>query len=139
MSDDVSLIIPRPGEQFVLQTDACDNGIAGVLGQEIEGVFRPISFISRKLSNSEINYSVIEKECLAIKWSVNYFYEYLYGGKFMIKTDHAPLTWLKENKTVNSRLMRWAISLQSYDFTISYIKGSENFLADTMSRSRIVY
>lgn len=105
-----------------------------MLGQEVDGEFLPISFISLKLTAAEQNYSVIEQECLAIKWCVEYFYQYLYGEKFVIKTDHAPLIWLRQNKNKNSRLMRWALSLQGYDFTIKYIKGSENFLADTVSR-----
>jgi hypothetical protein len=94
VSDDLALHIPLPGAKFILQTDASGVGIAGVLGQEIDGEFRPISFISRKLNAAERNYSVIELECLAIKYSVNYFYKYLYGEHFTIRTDHAPLTWL---------------------------------------------
>lgn len=134
LSDDVALNIPVRDVPFVLQTDASGLGISGVLGQVIDDSFKPISFISRKLNKAEQNYSVIELECLAIKWSINYFHEYLYGSRFEIKTDHAPLAWLRQNKDKTSRLMRWALSLQAYDFSITYIKGSENFLADLFSR-----
>lgn len=135
LSADVVLTIPQPGKKFILQTDASFLGLAGVLGQEIDGVFKPIMFMSRKLNAAERNYSVIELECLAIKWSINYCHEYLYGSHFSIRSDHAPLQWLTQNKDKSSRLMRWALSLQGYNFSIEYIKGSENFLADTFSRN----
>jgi hypothetical protein len=91
--------------------------------------------MSRKLNKAEQNYSVIEQECLAIKWCVNYCHQYLFSKKFIIRTDHAPLQWLRQNKDKNSRLMRWALSLQGYDFVIEYIKGSDNLLADLFSRN----
>lgn len=134
LSEDVSLTIPKPNYKFVLHTDACDYGIGAVLCQEIDDHIRPISFVSRKLNKAEMNYSVIEKECLAIRWAISRFSEYLYGGKFIVKTDHAPLQWLRQNKNKNSRLMRWALELQQYDFSICYIRGSENLLADLLSR-----
>ena len=137
ISNDICLAIPQIDKQFILQTDASQVGIGAVLAQEIDGELRPISFISRKLNKAECNYAVIEKECLAIKWAIDYFYSYLYGGKFVVKTDHAPLTWLSQNKDKNSRLMRWALAIQAYDFHIEYIKGSENFLADLMSRQPV--
>ena len=135
VSNKVMLTIPRPEVQFIVQTDASQDGIGAILAQVIEGEFCPIAFISRKLNSAEYNYSTIEKECLAIKWAVDRFYEYLYGNKFIIRTDHAPLQWLSQNKDKTSRLMRWALALQSYDFVIQYVKGSENFLADAFSRN----
>ena len=89
------------------------------------------------MNSAEVNYSVIEQECLAIKWAIETFHQYLYGGRFTVRTDHAPLKWLKQNKDKNSRLMRWALSLQTFDFVIEYVKGSENFLADMLSRSPV--
>ena len=133
--NDTILTIPKMGHNFVLQTDASQVGLGAILYQDVEGTLRPISYISRKLNSAEVNYSVIEQECLAIKWAIEMFYQYLYGGRFTVRTDHAPLKWLKQNKEKNSRLMRWALSLQAYDFTVEYVKGSENFLADMLSRS----
>jgi hypothetical protein len=137
VSRDVILKIPKPDEPFVVQTDACMHGLGAVLGQIVEDNFEPVCFISRNLSKAERNYSVIELECLSIKWAVGYFHDYLYGNKFVIQTDHAPLTWLRQNKDKNSRLMRWALALQAYDFSIHYIRGCDNFLADMFSRNPV--
>ena len=137
ISADVELYIPRKDCEFVIQTDSSSFGIGAVLGQTVEGDFKPISFISRKLNKAETNYSVIEQECLAIKWAIEYYSNYLYGARFRIRTDHAPLTWLRQNKDRNCRLTRWALALQPYDFVIEYIKGNDNFLADMLSRAPI--
>ena len=135
ISEEVRLTIPKPGCEFVVETDASNLGIGAVLNQKIDGKIVPISFISRVLNPAEVNYSVIEKECLAIKWAIDHFRPYLYASHFCVRTDHAPLSWLNRCKNNNTRLMRWALSLQSYDFHIEYVKGSDNFIADMFSRA----
>ena len=130
----VELHIPLRGASFLLQTDACDNGVAAVLSQNVDNTEFPICFISRKLNHAEKGYSIIEKECLAIVWAVRKLHQYLYGKPFKIKTDHAPLQWLSSNKDVCSKRMRWSLALQPYSFTIEYIKGKENTVPDVLSR-----
>ena len=127
------LRLPDFEKDFFLRTDASDYGIGGVLLQEHERKF-PIAYASRKLSDRERGYSVIEKECLAIVWAVRKFQAYLYGRSFVLETDHQPLVYLNRSKVSNGRLMRWAIFLQSYHFSIQAIKGSDNVGADFLSR-----
>ena len=134
MDQSAPLYMPVKDETFVLQTDACDYGLGAALYQRVGTVDKPIAFISRRLSGAELNYAIIEKECLAIVWAIKRLHEYLYGKKFVVRTDHAPLQWLTHHKDLTSRRMRWALSLQSYDFSIEYIKGKENFVADVFSR-----
>ena len=86
----VCLHIPLPDHPFILQSDACDKGIGAVLLQSVDGVERPVTFISRKLNGAESRFSIIEKECLAIVYAVKKLHHYLYGQKFKIRTDHAP-------------------------------------------------
>ena len=89
------LKIAEPIKQYVLQTDASEQGLGAVLGQIGEdSEEHPVAFPSRKFLPREKNYSVIEKECLAIVWSLQVFHVYLYGQKFSIETDHQPLSWL---------------------------------------------
>jgi len=120
--------------RVVLQTDACNDGICGILVQEEDGIKHPIAFASKKLLPHELNYSTIEKECLAIVWAVQKFQNFLFGNAFALETDHQPLQYLGKAQFQNGRLMRWALALQPYRFTIRAIKGKDNVGADFLSR-----
>ena len=92
-----------------------------VLSQRGEdGQARPIHFTSRQLTPTEQRYSATERECLAIITSVDIFRPYLHGNKFTIYTDHQALVWLEKHKDEKSKLMRWFLRLQEYDFEIVY-------------------
>ena len=82
---------------------------------------------------SEKNYSVVEQECLAIVEALKRFRHYLLGRKFQILTDHKPLEWLANQKSIG-RLWRWAVILQEYEFIVKYRQGKENNNADALSR-----
>ena len=94
----------------------------------------PVCYASKKLSSAERNYSTIEKECLAIVWGIKTFRLYLNGVPFVLLTDHEPLKYMDSGKYINARLMRWAMFLQSYNFRVEAIKGSENVGLDYLSR-----
>ena len=129
------LKVAEPNKQYVLQTDASEQGLGAVLSQIGEnGEEHPVAFASRKFLPREKNYSVIEKECLAIVWSLQVFHVYLYGQKFSIETDHQPLPWLGRMKNNNQRLTRWALSIQPYRFEIRHRSESSNGNADGLSR-----
>ena len=129
------LKMPDHDKQFILRTDASDVGVGAILLQEYpEGVF-PVAYASKKLLPREQNYSVIERECLAVVFGVKKFEKFLYGKEFILQTDHAPLAWLTRKKIDNARCLRWALYLQTYRFRIEIIKGKENVGADYLSRS----
>lgn len=131
------LQFPDFTKPFILTTDASNFAIGAVLSQGIVGSDKPIAFASRKLSDTESRYSTIEKELLAVVWAVKYFRPYLYGRKFTIYTDHRPLAWLNSLKEPNSKLTRWRLRLQDYDFNVQYKKGLQNTNADALSRVKI--
>jgi len=72
---------------------------------------------------------------MAIVWGIKKFQTYVYDEKFFLETDHQPLQYLQKAKFQNGLLMRWALTLQPYIFTIHAIKGSENVCADYLSRN----
>ena len=114
---------------FTLQTDASAVGIGAVLEQE----GHVIAYASRSLTTPERQYSVIERECLAVVFAVKHFRHYLLGQPFSLHTDHQPLQWLSAQK-MEGRLCRWALALQEFDFEIKYRRGSSNANADALSR-----
>ena len=119
---------------FILRTDASDVGIGAILLQERDGKKFPIAYASRKLLPREQRYSVMERECLAIIWGTQKFEAYLFGKHFQLETDHQPLKCIAKSKVANARILRWALALQPYRFTITAIKSSENVGADYLSR-----
>jgi hypothetical protein len=121
-------------ESFIVQTDASDVGLGAALMQEYDGIRHPIAFASKLLSEQERRYATVEKECYAIKWALQKFENYLFGKTFVLETDHAPLQYLNKAKYQNSRLMRWAMCIQPFNYFVKYIRGSENVCADYMSR-----
>ena len=114
---------------FELHTDASAVGIGAVLEQD----GRVIAYASRSLSSPERNYSVIQRECLAIMYALKQFRHYLLGRHFTLLTDHAPLQWLSAQK-MEGMLARWSLCMQEYDFTIKYRRGRDNGNADSLSR-----
>lgn len=129
---------PDFNREFFIQCDASEYGIGAVLFQKNEfGGENPIAFYSQKLNSAQKNYSVTEKECLAAVLAVKRFRPYVELMKFTIITDHASLKWLMSLKDLSGRLARWSLQLQAYDFSIEHRKGSENVVADTLSRMSV--
>lgn len=128
----------NPKLPIILSTDASNNAIAGVLSHQFDNGLRPIAFISRALSKSERNYSAIEKEALAIIFSVTKLKQYLLGIHFFLQTDHKPLLSIfGEGRGLPimaaARVQRWALILSGFDYTIKYVNGTFND-ADGFSR-----
>jgi hypothetical protein len=105
---------------FILTTDASGCAIGAILSQGKVGQEKPIAYASRTLNQAEQNYSTIEKELTAIVWACQHFRPYLIGKNFTIVTDHKPLTWMSNVKDPSSRLLRWRILLEEYDYTTEY-------------------
>ena len=118
--------------EIKLYTDASDFGIGGYLCQIITEKEVPIAFVSHSLSEQEINWSTIEKECYAIVFCLDKLNYLLDGRRFTLKTDHKNLTFMDADK--NPKVKRWKIGIQHYDCIIEYIKGGDNIIADPMSR-----
>jgi hypothetical protein len=120
--------------QFIIQTDASDVGVGAALLKEYDDGRFPLAYASKKLLLRERNYSVIERECLAIVFVVKKFQKYLYGKEFVLHTDHRPLSFIQRCKIESGRIMRWSLFLQNYRFRVEAIKGSDNVVADYLSR-----
>ena len=129
-----------PKKPVRLAVDASSFGLGAVLSHISEdGEEKPIVFAPRTLSQSEQNYSMIEKEALAIIFSVKKFHQYLFGRRFTLLTDHKPLTYILGPKRgipalAASRLQRWSIQLAAYTYDIEYRAYKYHGNADALSR-----
>ncbi|GFR30687.1 retrovirus-related Pol polyprotein from transposon 17.6 [Trichonephila clavata] len=129
---------PDFSKPFILQTDASDQGYGVVLTQKNKDIEHPILFLSKKFTATERKYSTTEKECAAILYAIKKLKGYIDGQtEFYIQTDHNPLVWLKNNAGNNGRLLRWALALQSFNFTIMHKKGKDNLNVDCLSRNSL--
>lgn len=133
LTNEPILAYPDFDQTFELTTDASKFALGAVLSQKS----KPICYASRTLNETEQRYSTIERELLAIVWATKHFRPYLFGTKFLLYTDHRPLVWLKNLKEPNSKLTRWALKLEEYNFDIQYIPGKSNRVADALSRIQL--
>lgn len=132
------LAAPKLQDPFTLQVDASNVGAGAVLVLQLGegGIEHLVSFFSRKFNSYQLNYSVVEKEALALVWALRHFEVYLgSSGPIVVYTDHNPLTFLNSLQCPNQRLIRWCLFLQGYCLDIRHVKGSANIVADALSRA----
>ena len=117
-----------------MMCDASDYAIGAVLGQRRSKIFHPIHYASKVLNDAQINYATTEKEMLAIVYGLEKFRSYLIGSKVTVYTDHTTIKYILQKSDSKPRLLRWVLLLQEFDLVIKDKKGSENNVADHLSR-----
>lgn len=119
---------------FILDTDASLRGVSGVLSQIQNGEEKVICYGSKVLSKTQQNYCTTMRELLAVVVFIKQFHHYLWGQKFILRTDHASLRWLVNFKEPEGMLARWLSVLSSYNFETQHRKGTLHGNADGLSR-----
>jgi hypothetical protein len=127
----------NPDKETMLETDASDGVVAGVLSQQqSDGEYHPVAYLSKTMAPAELNYPIYDKEMLAIIRSLSHWRAELQGSDSQVKilTDHKALEYFMTSKQLTSRQARWAEILSQFFFTIAYRPGKKNELADALSR-----
>ena len=129
------LAYPNKEKEFILITDVSGIGLGAVLSQKDEkGREVVVEYASRKLNKYEQKYPITKQECLAVKWAINYFHQYLIGKQFRVIMDHSALKTLMTIQVPKGRRARWIMDLENYDFIIEHRVGKSNANADALSR-----
>lgn len=132
------LRLPDENLQFVVEVDASDVGVGAVLSQRSpeDGKMHPCAFFSRRLTTSEQNYDIGNRELLAVKLALEEWRHWLEGCKtpFLVWTDHKNLEYIRSAKRLNPRQSRWSLFFTRFNFTLSYRPGSRNAKPDALSR-----
>jgi len=127
---------PREDAPYILDCDASNSGVGAVLSQVQDGEERVIAYGSKVLTKAERNYCVTRRELLAIITFVKQYHHYLYGAKFLVRTDHAALYWLLRKKDPEGQMARWISTLQAYNMIIQHRPGRKHGNADALSRCK---
>ena len=122
----------NPKKETVLQMDASTKGLGACLLQDD----KPIYFTSKALTETQRGYVAIEIESLTVPWAVEKFHHFLYGCNFILETDQKPLEAILSRSLNQATLHLQCILIRTlpYNFTVRYIPGPKNLLADCLSR-----
>ncbi|GJQ89206.1 reverse transcriptase domain-containing protein [Tanacetum coccineum] len=112
------IISPDWNVPFELMCDASDFTVGAVLGQRIDGKFKPIYYASKTLNNAQEHYTTTKKELLVVVFSFNKFHPYLILSKTIVYTDHSALKYLFSKQDAKPRLIRCVLLLQGFDIEI---------------------
>ena len=133
-SEPIMLQYPDWKTPFEVHCDASNVGVGATLVQKVDGLERVVMYASKSLTSEQRNYQPYEKEALALVWALELFKHYLKVTSFQVVTDCRSLLFIK-NKQLNSRIGRWILRLQEFNFTIKHKAGALLKDADTLSRA----
>ena len=127
---------PDPSLPLALTTDASDVAIGGVVEQRGPKGWEPLGFFSKKLSNSEKNWSPYDRELNAVHKSIRHFKHMLEGRAFTVYTDHQSLipSLAKKTDAPTARQINQLSEIAQFTTDIKYLEGKSNFVADCLSR-----
>ncbi|KRZ48049.1 Transposon Ty3-G Gag-Pol polyprotein [Trichinella nativa] len=129
------LAYPDFHRQFIVDVDASGDGLGAVLSQREEKAERVVAYASRTLTKAERRYCATRREMLGLVWALREFRPYLYGQRFLVRTDHSCLRWLTTFREPEGQVARWLESLAELDFEVEHRAGRLHGNADALSRT----
>ena len=131
------MLTPDWNNDFEIMCDTSYYAMGAVLGQRTEKIFKAIYCARKTCNEAQENYSTIEKEMLTMVFACEKFRPYILGSYVIIHTNHAAIKYLMAKKEAKPRLIRWVLLLQEFDLEIKDKKGSDNVIANHLSRLEI--
>ncbi|XP_026442070.1 uncharacterized protein LOC113341386 [Papaver somniferum] len=124
------LVLPDFSKPFELHCDASKVGIGAVLSHE----GRPVAYFSEKLNGAKTNYNTYDVEFYAIVQALKHWRHYLIHNEFIMFSDHDSLRHINSQEKLSSRHGKWASYLHEFTFVLKHKAGSQNQVADALSR-----
>ena len=126
-------------DTFHLVTDASNSAVGAALHQSVGNELRPVAFFSKRLSTSQRAYSAFDRELLAVYLAVVHFKSVIEGRTVTVFTDHKPLVnaFYSQTPPKSDRQQRHLSYISEYVCSFEYIRGSENIVADALSRAEM--
>jgi hypothetical protein len=119
---------------FEIMCDTSDYAVGAILGQRKEGKVHAIYYASKTLNDAQVNYATTEKELLAVVFAFEKLRSYIVNSKVIVYTDRTAIKYLLSKNDAKPRFIRWILLLQEFDMEIRDKKGSDNVVADHLSR-----
>jgi len=133
------LAIYSPTAETELHCDASSSGFGAILLQkQSDNKFKPVFYFSQRTPPVESKYHSFELECLAVVYAIKRFHVYLYGISFKVMTDCDSFRLTLNKQEVNTRISRWALFLQNYDFSIFHRPNKNMQHVDAFSRCHAI-
>ena len=137
LTNEPILTLPDFSRSFIVTTDASKIGLGAILSQQHDNGEKIICYASRITTAAENNYNAYELEGAGVLFALKTFRVYIIGNKFLLRTDNTAVKHMMENKEQSSKLFRWALKLQEFEFDTEHTKGKNNKLADGLSRNPV--
>jgi hypothetical protein len=119
---------------FHISIDSSDTTIVGVLGKKEDQQSYAIYFVRKNLSPTELNYTVTEKESLAVVHAIKKIHHYIIGYEIFVHIDHSAIRFLMNKPITNGRVTRWLLLLQEFNITLLDRPGKDNVVAEFLSQ-----
>ena len=128
---------------FVLETDACDTGYAGVLficrrnedhSSHNATCLRPVEFISGQFTEAQRKYFIAEKELYAGREAMQKWAHYLLGRSFCWHIDNSYLKWAHRNQSTKPRISSWLAEIANFDAKTVLKPSAQMKVSDCLSR-----
>jgi transposase InsO family protein len=119
---------------FMVDCDASSTGFGAVLHQGAGA----LAFYSKPFAARHMKVAAYERELIGLVQAVRHWRPYLWGRRFVVRTDHYALKYMLDQRLSTVPQHQWISKLFGFDFSVEYRPGRQNTVADALSRRELL-